>query len=103
MTMSAGRLALLLGLFAVPALLLWAGHHLRRRPPRVRRIFWGALIGHTLAALAVLWVGMSPAAEWTGSDTVRGLIGFGGLVIGGVLGALAGLLSGTRGRQAGGE
>jgi hypothetical protein len=42
---------------------------------------------------------MFPAAEWSATDTARGLIGFWGLIIGPLVGALAGLalLRGRRG------
>ncbi|CAN5181059.1 hypothetical protein BH24GEM2_BH24GEM2_15260 [soil metagenome] len=39
-----GHLALLLGLFAVPALLLWLGHRLHRRSGRVLGALLGALL-----------------------------------------------------------
>ena len=54
--------------------------------------FWGALIAYGLASAAALWVSMSPAAEWAGSDATRGLLGFWAMLlaplVGGTLGAL---------------
>jgi hypothetical protein len=96
---SSGTVALLAGLFLVPVVLLALGHRLRRRTPRQRAVFWGGLVGYLGGALAALWVGMFPAAEWSATDTARGLIGFWGLIIGPLVGALAGLalLRGRRG------
>ena len=87
--LTAGLAAMLLGLFAVPLLLLWAGHHLRRKPRWVHRIFWGGLAGHTIAALVALWFSMIPPEAWSPSDTLRGLGGFYSMLIGGVAGAIA--------------
>ena len=89
--MSAGTFALLFGLFVIPVGLLALGHRLRRRPPVQRAIFWGGLIGYLVGSLVALWVGMIPAAEWTRTDTVRGVLGYWGLVLGPVVGAAAAL------------
>lgn len=91
--MSVGTAALLVGLFVVPIILLALGHRLRRRSSTQRKVFWGALVGYLVAALAALWVGMMPAAEWSGSDTVRGLLGFWGLIVGPLVGAAAAIAS----------
>ena len=94
--MSVGTVAMLVGLFVIPIILLGLGHRMRRRTPTQRRIFWGGLVGYLVAALAALWVGMVPPAEWSSADTVRGVLGFGGLVIGPILGAMAALALGRR-------
>ena len=90
--MDLDRLAFLLGIFVVPLALLAMGHRFARRSPRVRGAFWGALIAYGIAGTAALWVSMSPAAEWAGSDVMRGLLGFWGMLVapllGGALGAL---------------
>lgn len=96
--MSAGQVALLLGLFAVPAALLYAGHHLRRKSRWVRFVFWGALAGHTTLAVVALWYSMVPAAEWGPGDTIRGFAGFYGMLAGGIAGALAAWLLSFRDR-----
>ncbi len=49
--MSMGTVAFLLGLFGVPLALLVAAHKLRRRSDRAQRAFWGAAIGHCVAAV----------------------------------------------------
>jgi hypothetical protein len=97
--MSPGIIALLAGLFIVPLALLALGHRLRRRTPAQRAMFWGGLVGYLIAALGAMWVGMMPAAEWSESDTARGLIGFWGLIIGPLVGALTALVL-FRDRQA---
>jgi hypothetical protein len=89
--MTPGTFALLVGLFVIPLGLLALGHRLRRRTPVQRSIFWGGLVGYLIGSLAALWVGMVPAAEWSGTDTVRGLLGYWGLVLGPLVGATAGL------------
>ena len=90
--MSIGHVALLLGLFAVPALLLWLGHRLHRRSGRVRGAFWGGAMGHTLAICAATVAAMYPPAAWTEGEFTRGVLGFGAMLGGGVVGALLGAL-----------
>lgn len=82
---------MLIGLFVVPAVLLWLGHRLRRRTPRQRAVFWGALTGYLLASCVALYASMVPAATWSPDDTLRGLAGFWSLLIGPAIGALIGL------------
>ena len=89
---STGHLALLLGLFAVPALLLWLGHRLHRRNARVRGAFWGGTVGHTLAMCVATVASMSPPAAWTDGEFTRGVLGFGAMLGGGVMGAVLGAL-----------
>ncbi|MDB4879498.1 MAG: hypothetical protein JWL60_944 [Gemmatimonadetes bacterium] len=95
--MTTGIAAMLLGLFGVPLVLLWAGHRLRRRSPRWRRAFWGALVAHLLVMPPVLWVSMLPPADWSPTDRWRGAIGLWGLLAAPVAGALVGLLRHRRG------
>jgi hypothetical protein len=94
--MSIGTIAMLVGLFGVPVFLLWSGHRLRRRTPRQRAMFWGALVGYGVASLAALAVSISPAAMWDANDTLRGVLGFWSFIIGGVLGAAGGLVFSRR-------
>ena len=94
--MSVGTIALLVGLFVVPLGLLALGHRLRRRTSVQRAIYWGGLIGYLLGSVATLWVGMVPAQEWSDSDTLRGLLGYWGLIIGPVVGAAVALASRSR-------
>lgn len=93
--MSATVAVVLLGLFAVPLALLWSGHQLRRRAPRVQAAFWGAVLGHCVAAvLAVTWA-MIPPEAFTPEETLRGAAGWSLLVLP-VLGAAVGALRAVR-------
>jgi hypothetical protein len=85
-----GLAAMLAGLFAVPAALLWAGHRLRRRGPRWRAAFWGALLAHVVIAPVAMLAAMVPPAAWAPTDRWRGLLGLWALLVGPLLGALAG-------------
>jgi hypothetical protein len=90
--MTIALVAMLAGLFLVPAGLLWLGHRLRRRTPRQRAIFWGALVGYGVAAAVALVVSMLPAEMWSDADRLRGLLGYWGMLIGPAIGvAIAGL------------
>ena len=89
--MSVGTIALLVGLFVVPTTLLVLGHRFRRRTPVQRAIYWGGLIGYLVGALLAMWVGMVPAAEWSSTDRLRGVLGYGGPIIAPVAGALLAL------------
>ena len=90
--MTPGLAAMLLGVFVVPAVLLWAGHRLRRRPPRWRGAFWGAVIAHIVAVPIALVAAMFPAAEWDQTNAVRGMFGFWLLLLAPLIGAGIGSL-----------
>ncbi len=90
--MSRDILALLIGLFVVPGIMLYLGHRLRRKSFRARRIFWGMFFGHTAGALVATWYSMIPPELWSSSDFWRGAFGFYGMLLGGVIGALLGFL-----------
>ena len=90
--MSVGTLAFLAGLLVIPLLFLTLGHRWRRRGPRARAAFWGGLTGYLLASCAALVAGMSPAAEWSPGDTLRGALGFWSLLVAPALGAAVALL-----------
>ena len=87
-----GRLAMLLGLFAVPAFLLWAGHHWRYTGPRMRGAFWGGIIAHTIAALLATLAGVLWPLEWDGGDRWRGFFGFWSMLVLFAIGAVIGAL-----------
>ncbi|MDQ3081802.1 MAG: hypothetical protein M3R07_06270 [Gemmatimonadota bacterium] len=90
--MSAGIVALLIGLFIVPGIMLYLGHRLRRRSFRARKIFWGMFFGHTTGALLATWYSMIPPELWSSSDFWRRALGFYGMLLGGLVGALIGFL-----------
>ena len=95
-----GRIALLLGLFAVPAFLLWAGHHWRYRSNAVRGAFWGGLVAHSVAALLATIAGLYRPAEWAGSDLWRGFFGLWSMLALFVVGAAIGASIGARSTSA---
>lgn len=88
--MNIGTVAFLLGLFGVPLALLVTAHKLRRRSERAQRAFWGAALGHCIAAvLAVTW-GMIPPEAWVEGETARGFAGYWALLALPLIGAAAG-------------
>ena len=94
--MTIGTLAMLIGVFGVPVILLRWGHRLRRQSPRRRGMFWGGLIGYGFAACVALVVSVTPAAVWSPDDTLRGLLGFWSFLIAAGAGALAGIVLASR-------
>jgi hypothetical protein len=95
-----GRIALLLGLFAVPAFLLWAGHHWRHTSARVRGAFWGGIIAHTLAAMLATAAGVFWPLEWGATDSWRGFFGYWSMLVLFIVGALIGALANERAERA---
>ncbi len=85
--MSTGQVSLLLGLFAVPAVLLWLSERLHRRPLVVRGAFWGALIGHSMAMVVAIIAAMYTPVVWTEADVIRGVLAWGSMPLAGVIGA----------------
>jgi hypothetical protein len=94
------RLALLLGLFVVPTLLLVLGHRLRERSERQRGAFWGGVIGHSTAALVAITAMHYPPVLWT--TDARTTLAFWAMLVGGLIGAGIGALRGRRRRERGG-
>ena len=94
--MTLGILAMLIGAFVVPGVLLWLGHRLRRRTPRWRAAFWGGVTGHLVALVVGSIAAMKPAAEWSGDDTFRGAFGFWSFLVLPVVGAVLGMLRAPR-------
>lgn len=84
--MTASRLALVAGLFIVPALLLWLGHRLRRQTNARRRVFWGATLGYLAGMLATLVAIHYPPVLWTGGDWRTAVVHW-GMVVGAAVGA----------------
>lgn len=90
--MTVNFLALLVGLFGIPIALLVYGKRLRRRNARVQKAFWGAAIGHLIAATIAIWAGLVSAEGWNEGDRLRGFAGYWALVILPIAGALMGAL-----------
>lgn len=96
--MTAGMTALLAGLFLAPAALLWLGQRFRQRTPRWRRVFWGAVTGHTLGMLATVGAAHYPPVSWGGGPPAREVVLFWSMPAGALAGAaVAWLLAGRRG------
>ena len=91
--MTPGIVAFLIGLYVLPLGLLWLGHHLKRRSPRAKGAFWGASIGHSVAGVLALVVGMMFPEEWTSQEQLRGFLGLWALLIFPVAGGLTGALT----------
>ena len=94
--MTLGILAMLIGAFVIPGVLLWSGHRLRRRTPRWRGAFWGGVAGHLVALVVGSIAAMTPAAQWSGDDTFRGAFGFWSFLVLPIVGAVMGMLRGRR-------
>ena len=90
--MTPGILIFLVGLYVLPVVLLWLGHHLKRRSDRAKRIFWGAVIGHCVAGTLALLAGMMVPEEWTAQEQMRGFLGLWSLLIFPLAGGIAGAL-----------
>ena len=89
-------LALLAGLLVAPALLLWAGHRLRRRSARMRGAFWGGLAGHSLGLMVTLAAVHYPPVHWDGAPLRTAAI-HASMLLGAVLGAAVGAMLRWRG------
>lgn len=74
--MSVHLLALLMGLFVVPILLLWGSGRVRRASPRAQQFFWGAAVGHCIAAVLACVVAIVPPQAWGPTDVARGVVGW---------------------------
>ncbi len=89
-------LAMLLGVFVVPVLLLSAAHRFRRRSPHVRALFWGALNGHLAALVVGTWAALTPAEAWAPNDMVRGALGLWSFLL---LPLIGGVIASARSRR----
>lgn len=94
--MTLTHLILLLGVFLIPGLLVWAGHKIRRRSPEWRSAFSGAVIGHVLAILIGSIAAMTPPEAWAPTDLWRGALGVWSFAMLPLAGGLLGLVAGKR-------
>ncbi len=85
-------IALLVGIFGAPLLLLGAGRRFRSRSRRHRAVFWGGVIGYGIAVLGVNLALMLEPVMWTEATPLRAAIVFWGLVAGAGAGAGLGAL-----------
>ena len=86
-----GKVALLAGLFVVPAVVLLKGHRFRYRTKRYRRIFWGAIIGHSLGVAITLVLLIFPPVAWQDGSGWRDFLVHWSMLLGGAAGALVAL------------
>ena len=98
--MSIHILVFIVGLFIVPLALLVVAHKLRRRSPRTRTAFWGAILGHIIAAVVATTWGMIPAETLTPQETARGAASLWTLLVFPLAGAAIGWLKPQSGRAA---
>jgi quinol-cytochrome oxidoreductase complex cytochrome b subunit len=94
--MNVTGLVMMLGVFGVPALLVWAGHKLRRRSPQWRSAFLGAVVGHVLAMVVGSVAAMTPPEAWKATDLLRGALAVWSFTLFPLVGALVGLVAGKR-------
>jgi len=94
--MTLGLVVMLVGVFAVPALLVWSGHRLRRRSSRWRSAFWGGVIGHLAALVIGSIAAMNPAEAWAPTDTWRGALGLWSFAVLPLIGGLMGMMAWKR-------
>ncbi|MGH7444496.1 MAG: hypothetical protein ACREKM_06450 [Longimicrobiales bacterium] len=67
-------IGLLVGLFVIPAVLLVIGHHLRRRPARMRRLFWGGVLGYLAGLIVATAAMLAPPIWWEGGGIARDIL-----------------------------
>ena len=89
--MNSGRIIFAIGLFVVPLLLLPLGHGLRRRSPRVRSAFWGAVTGYGAGVLVMSVITMIPPIHWDGT-LWRTMLVHWSMLLGALLGFAAGAI-----------
>jgi len=94
--MSLNLVGLVIGLFVVPAGLLFDGHGLRRRSRRLRRAFWGGVFGFIVAILPMTLATLIPAEAWGPEDPFRIFLIYWALAGGALLGGLIGFFRPVR-------
>jgi len=90
--MTVHGLALLLGLFGVPAVLAVLGHRFRERASPARRRFWGGVVGYGAGLAVALSAMMVPPVWWAGDGTLREVAVHWAMLAGVLVGVLAGHL-----------
>jgi hypothetical protein len=90
------RVALLLGLFVAPVVLLGIGYRLRNRTTRSRGMFWGGIGGHTAGLLIATAAMLLPPIWWAGGGFWRDFAVHWSMLLGCGLGCVAGRYYGGR-------
>ena len=84
------RIALLIGLFGVPVLLLMVAHGIRKLSETAKLRFWGGLIGHIGGLSFAVLSMMMPPVLW--NDALRTAAVHWAMIVGFVVGGLLGPL-----------
>ena len=90
------RIALVAGILGAPIALAALGHHLRRRPPKVKRLFWGGVIGHTMGLFLTVGAMLFPSVSWVAGGPMRVHVVHWSLLVGLVLGLAVAAVSPPR-------
>jgi len=69
--MTPPSIALLLGLFGVPSMLMVLGHRLRGRSESHKRRFWGGVLGYILGTLFAVTAMFIPPVWWPEESVLR--------------------------------
>ena len=90
--MTGPSIALFLGLFGVPSLLMILGHRLRGRSENHKRRFWGGVFGYFGGAILAITAMLVPPVLWPEESVLRPFLVHWPILLGGVLGILSGPL-----------
>jgi hypothetical protein len=83
-------IALALGFFGVPCLLMAFGHRLRGRTQTHKRRFWGGVAGFLLGMALAIPAMILPPTMWADEALLRPLLVHWAMLVGGVSGVLTG-------------
>ena len=92
--MTLSLMALLIGLFVVPVVLLWMGQRLRRRSGRWRAVFWGAVVGYVIGMIVTVAAMHYPPVLWSGGW--RTVLVHWGMLLGAIVGGVVRWMAGSR-------
>jgi hypothetical protein len=88
--MTSFSVALILGLFGTPAILMALGHRLRGRSLDHRRRFWGGVYGYFLGIVISISAMLLPPVAWVQEPSLRPFLVHWAMFLGGVIGILTG-------------
>ena len=83
-------LALLIGLFGIPGVLMAFGHRLRGRTTTHKGRFWGGVYGYIVGTGLAVAAMMLPPVAWEADHGLRAFLVHWSMVTGGILGLLTG-------------
>ena len=88
--MTAPSIALFLGLFGVPSLLMVLGHRLRGRSEAHKRRFWGGVFGYFVGMIVAISAMLVPPVWWAEGAFLRPFLIHWSILLGGLLGVTTG-------------